>query len=269
MKATPSILALLAVLACGTGNVSAHRFWIVPSSTVLSGDDPWVTFDAAVSNNLFFADHHAPELEIFTATGPDGKPVKLQNGAEGKYRTTFDLQLTKPGTYKIATVRELVSASWKEAGEDKRFRGTAEEFAEKKIAEKSDVQVTHSASRVETYVTRGEPNTEALKPTGKGLEIVFSKTGPNDLFAKEKATFGLSFDGKPAAGVKVTIIKGDDRYRADAGEITATTNEQGEFEVTWPDAGRFWVNASINQPATEKSPAKRSSYTGVFEVLPE
>lgn len=32
----------------------AHRAWMLPSATVLSGDDPWVTVDAAISNDLFY-----------------------------------------------------------------------------------------------------------------------------------------------------------------------------------------------------------------------
>ena len=32
----------------------AHRAWMLPSATVLSGNEPWVTVDAAVSNDLFY-----------------------------------------------------------------------------------------------------------------------------------------------------------------------------------------------------------------------
>src|SRR4051812_47665795 len=34
--------------------LSAHRMWLLPSATVFSGTDGWVTVDAAVSNDLFF-----------------------------------------------------------------------------------------------------------------------------------------------------------------------------------------------------------------------
>ncbi|MCW1923201.1 DUF4198 domain-containing protein [Luteolibacter arcticus] len=257
-------LLALAALVTLSSPALAHRFWILPSSTVLSGEEPWVTFDAAVSNNLFFADHVAPPLEAFKAIGPDGQPAELQNGAKGKYRTVFDLALTKEGTYKVATVREMTLASWKEGEETKNFRGSAAEFKAAALDGKPELKVTESYSRVETFVTRGEPTTDALKPSGKGLEIVFGQTHPNDLFAGEKATFVLHLNGKPAAGVKVSVIKGDDRYRSEAGEITATTNDKGEFEVTWPDAGRFWLNAAVVGDG-----GARSVYTAVFEVLPE
>lgn len=304
---TKSILALAALVSL-TSPVLAHRFWVLPSATVLSGDEPWVTFDAAISNNLFFADHVAPPLEDFSATGPDGKPVELQNGAKGKYRTVFDIALTKPGTYKVGTLRETLMATWTEDGEAKNFRGNEAAFKEAGLDGKPGLTVTRNTSRVETFVTLGEPNDEVLKPTGKGLELVFDKTHPNDLFAGEKAVFALHFNGKPSAGTTVTIVKGDDRYRSEAGEVTVTTNDKGEFEFTWPEAGRFWLNTSVGEAgrppggpqggpppqgqarpqgaAAGERPAggpqggppqgggggrggARSSYTAVFEVLPE
>ena len=59
MKAIDTIttVGLLAVMAIMPARLDAHRQWMLPSSTVLSGSDPWVTVDAAVSNELFYFDH--------------------------------------------------------------------------------------------------------------------------------------------------------------------------------------------------------------------
>ena len=38
-------------------SAQAHRAWMLPSATVLSGDEVWVTVDAAVSNDLFYFEH--------------------------------------------------------------------------------------------------------------------------------------------------------------------------------------------------------------------
>ncbi|MBB5352728.1 hypothetical protein HNR46_002976 [Haloferula luteola] len=259
-------ILLAAALALPTA--SAHRFWIVPSSTVLSGEEPWVCFDAAVSNNLFFPNHHAPELEAFSATGPDGKIVELQNGQVGKYRTTFDLPLATPGTYRVGTVRALLFARWEENGERQSWRGPADRLDE--VKDKPGVTLMDNSSRVETFVTAGEPTTPAV--LGKGLEIDFTETHPNDLFAGETASFTLLQDGKPASGVEVTVIRGDDRYRNEVGEIQVTTDETGSFQITWPEAGRYWLNTSVEGGTREISgiPASvRSAYTATFEVLPE
>lgn len=262
----------MALAALSAQPLYAHRFWIVPSSTVLSGEKPWITVDAAISNSLFFADHAAPALEMFSVLGPDGKSVPLQNGNKGKYRTTFDLELPIEGTYKIVTARSFLSASWVENGETKRWRGTAESFASEGIKDKPDVQVSRNASRVETFVTSGKPNSNALKPTGQGLELAVVKSHPNDLFSGEKARFVLLADGKPAVGVEVTLIRGDDRYRTEPGEYKTTTSEDGSFELEFKEAGRFWLNASTNVETKEASGSKtnaRYSYTATFEVLPQ
>ncbi|XZE33897.1 DUF4198 domain-containing protein [Pirellulaceae bacterium SH501] len=208
----------MALAALSAQPLYAHRFWIVPSSTVLSGEKPWITVDAAISNSLFFADHAAPALEMFSVLGPDGKSVPLQNGNKGKYRTTFDLELPIEGTYKIVTARSFLSASWVENGETKRWRGTAESFASEGIKDKPDVQVSRNASRVETFVTSGKPDSTALKPTGQGLELAVVKSHPNDLFSGEKARFVLLADGKPAVGAEVTLIRGDEGFAQLASE---------------------------------------------------
>ncbi|SHJ19482.1 Uncharacterized conserved protein, contains GH25 family domain [Rubritalea squalenifaciens DSM 18772] len=263
-------IALL--LASATQPALAHRAWILPSTTVLSGDTPWVTFDAAVSNNLFFPNHRATSLDSIEAIAPDGKKVEIQNGSEGKFRSTFDLELAQEGTYRIAATRGGFGAFWKEGEERKRWRGTPEEFQKAGLQNKDGIRVSESFSRVETFVTSGQPSKTALKPTGKGLEIVFTTTHPNDLFSGEETTFTLHLNGKPAANVEVAIIKGNDRFRNDAGETSVKTNEKGEFSITWKEAGRYWLETSVSEEGGEIEGvpfSKRASYAATFEVLPE
>lgn len=238
-----SLIATAALLTFSLQPASAHRFWILPSSTVLSGENAWVTVDAAISNSLFFPDHAAPDLAAFTVVGPKGESVAIQNGNKGKYRSTFDVELATPGTYRIASVRDSVSVSYEENGETKRERGTEQTLDIAALKTKPGFTMSRNNSRVETFVTAGEPT--PIKPTGKGLELVTDKTHPNDLFTGEAVSFILNLDGKPAAKCEVTLIKGDDRYRSEAGEVKVTTDETGRFEVKFPEAGRYWLTASV------------------------
>ena len=66
--AAVSLVALLAAPVAA----NAHRQWMLPSMTVLSGNDPWVTVDAAVSNDLFVFEHVPMRLDGLVITGPDG-----------------------------------------------------------------------------------------------------------------------------------------------------------------------------------------------------
>lgn len=236
------IAASAAFFALSLQPAFAHRFWIVPSSTVLSGENPWVTVDAAISNSLFFPDHAAPDLSAFSVVSPSGKPVAIQNGSKGKYRSTFDVELNEPGTYRIGTVRDTISVSYEENGETKRERGTEQTLDLAALKTKPGFTMSRNHSRVETFVTSGEPT--PIKPTGKGLELVMDKTHPNDLFSGEPVTFFLHLDGKPAAKCEVTFVKGDDRYRSEPGEVKVITDESGKFELNIPEAGRYWLTAS-------------------------
>lgn len=265
----------------------AHRAWMLPSATVLSGDDVWITVDAAVSNDLFYFEHFPlrianlggpePELPgrrggggaILTIYAPDGTTVPHQNGATGRYRSTFDVPIKQKGTYKLAITNGNVFASYKENGQTKRWSGKPEDFAKSVPAGAEDLRATYNQSRMEVFVTSGKPTTTTLKTTGQGLELA-PVTHPNDLVAGSGSTFQLLLDGKPAANVKVSIVPGGNRYRDKLGDMTLTTDADGKFTVKWPEPGMYWMEAVVRD---DKSPVKeikqrRAAYVATLEVLP-
>ena len=199
------LAATLALAALATVPASAHRQWMLPSATVLSGDDVWVTVDAAVSNDLFYVEHQPLRLDAVKAWAPDGTEVVIENKATGRYRSTFDVHLTQKGTYRISSVADMLMGSYDLNGKTERLpRGTtAANLAEKIPAGATNVQTAEANNRNEIFVTVGEPTTNLFKPTGKGIELV-PVTHPNDLVAGEEATFQFLLDGKPAAGLPVS-----------------------------------------------------------------
>ena len=70
-----SAIALAATLAVSF-SASAHRAWLLPSSTVLSGEEAYVTFDAAISNTIFHPDHFAMNASNLVVQSPDGEAVE-------------------------------------------------------------------------------------------------------------------------------------------------------------------------------------------------
>ncbi len=263
-------VVLAAAIAAAPLAAQAHKMWLLPSASHVAGDDPWVTVDAAISNDLFFADHHPASLEQLVITAPDGRTVTPQNAATGKYRSVFDLQLTQPGTYKLALVSQGLLASYELDGQKKRWRGRADELAAAIPAGAKSVQVTASSTRVETFVSNGKPNATALKPGGQGLELL-PVTPVTDLVAGEPATFQLLLDGRPAAGLKVGAIAGATRYRNAQDELTTQTGADGRFQLTWPHPGMYWINASAEdgKSGVKQASRRRLSYTATLEVLPE
>lgn len=240
VRARVLTLAAAAALALPAA-VHAHRSWLLPSGTIYSGQLPWVSVDAAVSNDIFYYEHNAAGLDNLVVIGPDGQPVQAENQAKGRYRSMFDVKLEKQGTYRLALVNDAIIASFKVGTETKRLRGTAESLAKEIPADAQDLRVSQSQNRVETFVTSGKPTTEALKPTGRGIELV-PVTHPNDLVEGDTATFRFLDNGKPAAGYSATVILAGLRYRSELGEIRTTTDDKGEVKIKWPAAGMYWVN---------------------------
>lgn len=273
----------VALIAATATPALAHRQWMLPSQTSFSGDDVWVTVDAATSNDLFYFEHRAGNIDNVKAWAPDGTEVPLEHKASGQYRSTFDVHLTQKGTYRIGSANDMLMGSYDLNGETKRLpRGTTRETLAQAIpAGATNVRTTESSNRNEIFVTVGAPTTTVFKPSGRGIELV-PVTHPTDLVAGEAATFQFLLDGKPAADLPVTVIPGGIRYRDDLNQIDAKTSADGKVTVTWPTPGMYWMNVTTPRPARAASegeegaapapqPAgpmpRRASYVTTLEVM--
>lgn len=281
-----SLIALAAVATLAVPAAVAHRQWMLPSSTVVSGADNWITVDAAVSNDLFFFDHR-PLQVVPAVTQPDGSAGKVENHSVGQFRATFDVHLTQQGTYRIAIVNDTVGGSYELNGETRQIpRGTtADKLASVIPAGATNVRTTAMTSRNEIYVTQGAPTDTLFKPTGKGIELV-PVTHPNDLVAGEESTFQYLLDGKPGANLNVTVVPGGIRYRDKLNEQTLKTDAEGKVKITYPAAGMYWINVTLpganrgeggpgmqagpGAPAAAPAggpPPRRVSYVSTVEVM--
>jgi uncharacterized GH25 family protein len=252
----------------------AHRGWILPSLTVLAGESPWVTFDAAISSDTFIADHNPMRLEALKIVAPDGSEAAPQNVATLKTRSVFDLNLTQKGTWKLYTASNGLNAVWEENGQRKMWppRGVAptREAFEKEVPKQADkLAISQASRRFETFVTSGKTSTAVFKPTNIGLELV-PVTHPNDLFAGEKAVFQFLIDGQPAAGVAIEVTPGERRYRNTEETATYTTGKDGKVTINWLQAGQYFLDAEYEDGKAEAPATKRTGrYAAVLEVLPQ
>ncbi|WP_301387939.1 DUF4198 domain-containing protein [Thalassolituus sp. UBA2590] len=265
---------LLAALIAGTLSAEAHRAWILPQETQLSGEERWVGFEAAVSNDIFVANYHAVRLNDLTVIQPDGDKSEAENLHTGKYRTVFDVKLEDEGTYKVFTASNGMRAMWEEDGKRRIYPGRGEQYTEEGFAEnvpeKADnLRIMQSSRRMETFVTLGAPSTETLQPTNKGLELV-PVTHPNDLYSGEQATFKFLIDGEPAEGAELTAIREGTRYRNSQDEISAVADKKGEVKLNWKGAGRYFIEVEYKDDKAKKPATERTgSYVTVLEVLPD
>lgn len=253
-------------LALIPGVSDAARAWILPSQTIVARNGGFVTFDAAMADDLFSFNQGAMPLDQLAVTTPDGAPIEAQNPAKGKTRSSFDLEVRTPGTYRIAIAGDNVMARWEEDGKPKRWRGTPAEMAASIPTNAAKLEVEQMQRRVETFVTVGAPTD--LKTSGTGLELQALRH-PNDLYAGEAARFKFLLDGKPVKDLEVEIIAGGTRYRDQPDPLVLKTDKDGIVTVTWPSAGLYWVDAEVaDENATvPKVRKRRASYNATLEVL--
>lgn len=302
--------ALFACLLAPSAALADHGF-ILPSSTLYSGDGNVATFDAAASEHVFFFDHRPIQLESITISRPDGTPGTPYNTLRGRFRSVFDLRLDQQGTWKVASRQTTVTGSFRLNGEERRVgrrgpppgapagpaglggqgggrgdgggargpggpgqgdaggpRRPPPVAPEDIPAAATDVHLTETVGTVETFVTAGQPTMTVFKPTGRGLEME-PITHPNAIVAGETARFRFLIEGKPAPGVRVTVLRGGDRYRDDVGAMTLTTGADGVVAIKWPGAGMYWVGAEAEDghPAEQRAESRKLSYAATLEVM--
>jgi hypothetical protein len=86
-------------------------------------------------------------------------------------------------------------------------------------------------------------------------------THPNDLVQGEAASFRLLRDGKPAVDVAIAVVLGGIRYRDNLKEMAVSTDKDGKFTVTFPDAGMYWLSATVRTGGAP--PAAAASHQGM------
>jgi uncharacterized GH25 family protein len=301
MRLFPRLAASAVLLSLATP-AFADRLWLLPSVTSVSGNTAWVTVDAGVSNDVFVADH-ALRLDTLKIVAPDGTAVQPETPATLHSRSVFDVKLDKPGTWKIGTTQAMVMGSFKvgdvewrvggrrgpaapggasqpvgatppagPGGGDARPAGFQPRPSVATIAEipanATDIKLTEVIGQNNVFVTAGAPTTTVFQTTGKGLEMV-PVTHPDELASNEPARFRFLADGKPAAGLKVTLVPGGARFRERDGAFEVTTGADGVAAITWPMAGMYWMNATITDthPSEPRATERRMSYTATLEVV--
>jgi hypothetical protein len=295
--------ALLAGAAMA-GTAQADSTFIKPSATILSGTDNTVTFDAAGSDHVFALDHRPVPLATIRITRPDGTAAQLVNGVQQRLRSAFDARLDQEGTWRVASEQVMVGGTFMLDGEQRRAggrggpaspgmagmatpgqgasgiggpgaetrrgEGGAVRLPPVAVADipanATDVHLTETITRAETFVTVGAPS--ELKPEGKGLAFD-PLTQPNSLAQGETARLRYLIDGQPAAGVRVTVVADGVRYRESVKAMELTTGKDGTVSITWPGAGLYWVGAEAEDrnPSEKKAETRKMMTSVTLEVM--
>lgn len=285
----------------------AHSRWVVPSHTILSGEEPEVvTVDASISNDIFHPDYafggdsikkvtallrdeaHHPKMPPPNSRGaiigtlmastqveltaPNGTVTTDTKLVDFGRKSTAALLLDQSGTYRVGiTQNPIFFTSFKHSdGKPGRAFGQLDQVKQSLPEGVKDISVLKLINRVETYITRNELNSRALKPTGHALEVVFDGH-PNELFVGEEVSGVLLLNGKPAQqGTELKLTRSGTRHRNDRASLFATVDEKGAFNVTIEQPGFYLMEVEFERPAkTKDADVEMYGLYVTLEVNPE
>ena len=65
-----------------------------------------------MSTNIFNSNTNPLKINTIQIAAPDANITEVQNAFEGKLRTSFDIEINQPGTYKIFATSSGLNARW-------------------------------------------------------------------------------------------------------------------------------------------------------------
>ncbi len=263
MRLAPLVAGALAPALAAAA--SAHTPYLVPGNFAPRAGET-VALDAAFAET-FFVPEAAFDKSRFAVTGPDGGETAPDTVQVLKTRTVAEHTLPKaPGTYRFSTGPRYgaLFRTWEIDGKRESSRDPA-------VAIPADAKVLsnfQSLTLAETYVTIGEPDRGALRPRGKGIELV-PVTHPNDLYAGETFEFVVQYDGEPLADQKVEIAEAVWTSDRKPQETTLLTDAQGRAGFRLERAGTWLALTRHRTPAPADAPVDEysNSYTLAFRAL--
>ncbi|MBX2859041.1 MAG: DUF4198 domain-containing protein [Cellvibrionaceae bacterium] len=292
------IFALSLTFSCFT---FAHGRWLVPSHTVVSGDQAaFVSLDMSISNDVFHADKPYGGVPPQTAKNGGVKslanPSKAQPFMAGIAQSTqlwlsypdgsqtndtpivnlgrksaAAVKLQQNGTYRFDVKQDPIyyTVYTQEGGKRGRVfgideRATANLPQGAKLAYKVKL-----INWVHAYVTRNETSQTHAKANNRGLELIF-KTHPNDLFVGEALHFTALFEGKPLQDSEIKITRGNTRYRNKRQLQTLRTDTKGQAQIIWQQAGMYVLELAAEKQVKGEAydKLKHALYLSL-EVFPE
>lgn len=308
---TKTFLAVAIAALSGSAALADHSF-LMPSFSNLNGSQSVVQIDAAAADNVFQFDHRPIQLDQIKVWRPDGSEGGKPEGITSRYRSTFDLKLDAPGTWKVAAVSAMVGGTAMIDGVERRVSsmrfggrpgggmggpgegrpgGGGEQgrgpggpgapnapagaggpprqppvLLDELPATATDVKLTETVSRTETFVTVGSPTTQVFGGDTRGITLQ-PITHPTDLVVNEPAKFRFLVDGKPAK-VAVHLVASGQRFRDNEAATELTTDAKGEVTIKWPAPGYYWLNATAedDHAAEKRAGLRRLSYSATLEV---
>jgi uncharacterized GH25 family protein len=195
-----AICALLALLA-QANPVRAHQKWLWPNVFRAEKTPAWVSFDVTWSDRAFTAEQGVGEQPLIVID-PQGERRTPPQVFVGKTKTTAEIELTKPGTYRLESVDPptywtRVAA---EGGKERWLKRPKNEVQGERII-RSDLYY----SKAVAYVTVGDPSELPASDDKDPLDIM-PLSRPARLVAGDPLELRVVSYGKPVASANIKVF---------------------------------------------------------------
>ncbi|MEM7219258.1 MAG: DUF4198 domain-containing protein [Pseudomonadota bacterium] len=181
-------------------NALAHQQWLLPNWFIDSGDGSWVTFDHTFSDSRFRPGSGPSSYYQWWAVGPENLKESIPFLYLGKTRAIGEIELTKPGTYRLEGVENRMA--WtriKVDGEERWQPGTRADHVGREILTSRSY-----FNKALAYVTLGESSSVPASTNGDPLEISFG-VHPNRIAVGKTIRFRTLASGQALTGQDIEV----------------------------------------------------------------
>lgn len=264
MKFNPfyQVAAVSTLLFSASMTVQAHSPFIAPQAYIIEGNGTAIIGGYAEAP---FASEFALSGFTVAVNTPNGvQPLELQGT---KALSAADVETKVAGTYKITANRENklefanVNGKWLRVMES--HSETLPPLAERSFITPAEVTAKNkkvSSTRYEQligYFSKEKLTDTVLQHSQKGLDVQFSQH-PNSLTTAQPLTLTFTVDGKVQKGLSLVAIKQWASVAEKEIEIKQTTNEKGQVQLSFPQAGQYIVEVNSPETAEKVQPAAQT-----------
>jgi uncharacterized GH25 family protein len=193
-------LSLIVLASYGAERCVAHQKWLGPNVFVAEKAPVLVSFDVTWSDQPFTAESGVGDQPI-EVIGPNGERIAPWQVFVGKTKTTAEVELSKPGTYRLQAVDSLTY--WTRVERDGQ-----QQWLKKPKNEVTGAKITRSDlywSKAMAYVTVGQPTETPPPHDSEPLDIVLDMH-PSKLFVGSEFAMRVVSYGKPVPSAEMKVF---------------------------------------------------------------
>ncbi|HEX6960378.1 MAG TPA: DUF4198 domain-containing protein, partial [Lacipirellula sp.] len=227
--------------------------FIVPKAPV------WISADVTWGDVAFTAMEAAGKQSI-AILGPDGKRLAPASVFVGKTKTTAEVELTSPGSYRIeATDPPTYWTQLRIDGKEQWKKSPKNEITSGEII-RSDLYYAEAVA----FVTVGRPTPLPEVDPEDPLEIRL-REHPSNLHAGKLVELQVLSYGKHVSGAKLKVFgEGGDGHRPD---LVVDCDSQGRGKVNLDRAGRYLLSSELERAVENDPKADMHAFNAYLTVV--